>query len=125
MLAVARKPRTKMPAFEVRGEIPDELLDFIKNKMKYSVDIDDDDGDEYVNIIESDWYLERKKKRTPGQAVRVYRDNFGFSQAKLGELLGGMSRQNVSDMENNRRGISKDVAKRLSNIFNVPADYFI
>jgi len=114
-----------MPAFEVRGEIPDELLDFIKNKMKYSVDIDDDDGDEYVNIIESDWYLERKKKRTPGQAVRVYRDNFGFSQAKLGELLGGMSRQNVSDMENNRRGISKDVAKRLSNIFNVPADYFI
>jgi len=57
--------------------------------------------------------------------VRVYRDNFGFTQAKLGEKLGGLSRQNVSDMENNRRGISKDIAKKLSKIFKVPVDRFI
>ncbi len=125
MLAVARKPRTKTPAFEVKGDIPDELLDFIKNKMKYSVEIDDDDGDEYVKITDTDWYKQRKANRTSGQAVRVYRDNLGVSQAKLGELLGGLSRQNVSDMENNRRGISKDIAKKLSSIFGVPADLFI
>ncbi|MBT4089464.1 MAG: helix-turn-helix transcriptional regulator [Deltaproteobacteria bacterium] len=125
MLAVVRKPHTKIPVFEVRGEIPEELLNYIKKEMKYTVDIDDDDGDEYVDITETDWYKERKANRSPGQAVRVYRDNFGFTQAKLGEKLGGLSRQNVSDMENNRRGISKDIAKKLSKIFKVPVDRFI
>ena len=125
MLAVVRKPHTKIPVFEVRGEIPEELLNYIKKEMKYTVDIDDDDGDEYVDITETDWYKERKANRSPGKAVRVYRDNFGFTQAKLGEKLGGLSRQNVSDMENNRRGISKDIAKKLSKIFKVPVDRFI
>jgi antitoxin component HigA of HigAB toxin-antitoxin module len=121
MLAVVKKPRTKTPIFEIKGEIPDKVMDFLKKE--FTVEIDDDE--EYVNLMETDWYKEREAGRTPGQAVRVYRDNFGYSQAKLGKLLSGMSRQNVSDMENNRRGISKDIAKRLSKIFKVPVDLFI
>ena len=125
MLVVAKKPHTKIPVFEIRGEIPAELLDYIKEKMEFTVDIDDDDGDEYVNITETNWYEDRKANRTPGQAIRVYRDNFGDSQAKLGEMLGGLSRQKVSDMENNRRGISKEIAKKLSTIFKISVDHFI
>jgi antitoxin component HigA of HigAB toxin-antitoxin module len=123
MLAVVKKPRTKKPLFEVKGDIPENVLAFLKKE--FSVDIDNDDGDEYINIDETDWYQERKKRRTPGQTIRVYRDNFAYSQAKLGELLGGLSRQKVSDMENNRRGISKDMAKKLSRIFKVPVARFI
>ncbi|NQU62861.1 MAG: helix-turn-helix domain-containing protein [SAR324 cluster bacterium] len=47
------------------------------------------------------------------------------SSRKLGEMLGGLLRQNVSGMENDRRGISKEMAKKLSKIFKVPADHFI
>jgi antitoxin component HigA of HigAB toxin-antitoxin module len=121
MLAVVRKPRTKTPIFEVKGEIPDDVLDFLKKG--YTVDIKNDEA--YIDITETGWHKEMKAKRTPGKAVRIYRENIGFSQAKLGEMLGGLSRQNVSGMENDRRGISKDMAKKLSKIFNVPVDRFI
>lgn len=123
MLAVVKKPRTKTPIFEIKGEIPDNVMDFLKKE--FIVEIDDDDDEEYVNLMETDWFKGREAGRSPGQAVRVYRDNFGYSQAELGKVLGGMSRQNVSDMENNRRGISKDIAKKLSKIFKVPVDLFI
>lgn len=122
MLAVVKKPRTKNPIFEVRGDIPDSVLAFLKKD--FTVEIEDDD-EEYVNLMETDWYQEMKANRTPGKAMRIYRENFGFSQAKLGELLGGVSRQNISGMENDRRGISKDIAKKLSRIFKVPGDRFI
>ncbi len=121
MLAVVRKPRTKTPIFEMKGEIPDDILDFIKKG--YVVDIDNDN--EYVEITETDLYKETKASVTPGDSIKIYRENFGFSQAKLGEMLGGLSRYKISDMENNRRGISKNIAKKLATIFKVPVDRFI
>ena len=57
--------------------------------------------------------------------MRIYRNNFGFSQAELGKRLEGLSRHNISDMENNRRGISKDIAKKLGVVFDVSIDRFI
>ena len=121
MLAVVRKPHTETPIFEVKGEIPDDVLAFLKKE--YTVEIDNDN--ETIDISETDWYKEMKAKRTPGKAVRIYRENFGYSQGELGEMLGGLSRQNVSGMENDRRGISKEMAKKLSKIFKVPVDRFI
>ncbi|NQU65460.1 MAG: helix-turn-helix domain-containing protein [SAR324 cluster bacterium] len=121
MLAVVRKFRTKTPIFEMMGEIPDDVLDFIKKG--YAVDIDD--NNEYVEITETDLYKETKALMTPGDSIKIYRENFGYSQAKLGEALGGLSRHKISDMENDRRGISKDIAKKLAKIFKMPVDRFI
>lgn len=123
MLVVVKKPHTEKPIFEVKGEIPENVLAFLKKK--FTVDVDNDDGNEYVDITETDWYKEARASRKPGDAVRVYRDNFGYSQAELGKMLGGLSRHRVSDMENNRRGISKELAKKLSIIFKVPVARFI
>jgi DNA-binding XRE family transcriptional regulator len=105
-----------------RGEIPDSVLTFLKKD--FTVEIEEDD-EEYVNLMETDWYQEMKSNRTPGKAMRIYRENLGYSQAKLGELLDGLSRQNISGMENDRRGISKDIAKKLSRLFKVPVHRFI
>ncbi len=41
MLAVVRKPRTKTLIFEVKGEIPDDVLDLLKKG--YTVDIENDE----------------------------------------------------------------------------------
>ncbi len=124
MLAVVKKPRTKTPVFEVRGEIPDKLLNFLKDEMKYTVELEEDD-EGYVIATETDWYKDIKAHTTPGDGMRIYRENFGYTQTKLGELLGGLSRYRISDMEHDRRGISKEMAKKLSAIFDVPVDRFI
>jgi antitoxin component HigA of HigAB toxin-antitoxin module len=122
MLAVVRKPHTKKPIFRVRGEIPDNVLHFLKTN--FTVDLEEDD-EESVIATETDWYKDIKARTTPGDAMKIYRENFNYSQAKLGELLGGLSRHKISDMENDRRGISKEMAKKLSAIFKVPATRFI
>ena len=81
--------------------------------------------EEYVNIIDTDWYKEINRKMKPGDYVQIYRENLGWTQEMLGKRLGHFSRQNVSAIENGRRGISKEVAKKLSTIFQIPIDRFV
>lgn len=83
------------------------------------------DDDEFVNIDDTEWYQEMKKERTPGKAMRVYRENKGYTQQELGEKMGGISRQNISHMERGVAAISKNNAKKLSKIFNMPVVRFI
>jgi plasmid maintenance system antidote protein VapI len=55
----------------------------------------------------------------------VYRQDRELSQAALGRGLGGLSRQNVSDMENGRRPIGRRMAERLGRFFDVsPRRFF-
>ncbi|MBU3915194.1 helix-turn-helix domain-containing protein [bacterium] len=117
-----KKPRTKIPLFEMKGNIPKEIIDFIKTG--YTV-VFKEDEEELVDLMETDWYKETQKKMNPGTYLKIYRENFGYSQAKLGKMLGGLSRQNISGMENNRRGISKETAKKLAEIFKVAVERFI
>ncbi|MBW2252025.1 MAG: helix-turn-helix transcriptional regulator [Deltaproteobacteria bacterium] len=55
----------------------------------------------------------------------MYRENFRLTQAELGQKLGKFTRQKISDMEHNKRTISKDVARKLSQLFDVPIDRFL
>jgi len=48
-----------------------------------------------------------------------------MTQKELGELLGGVPRQHVSNMERGIRAISKKVALNLAKIFNTSVDKFI
>ncbi len=125
MLAVVKKPRTNGALFEVSGSIPSEVLDFLKSRYGKNMSVVNDDGDETVDITTTDWYKKTKAQMTPGKSMRVYRSNAGLSQAALGEKLGGLSRQNISDMECGRRGISKDIAKKLAALFKLPVERFL
>jgi len=40
-------------------------------------------------------------------------------------MLEGFSRQNISEMEKGKRGISKETAKKLAKIFNKPVEKFL
>jgi len=121
MLALVKMPHTKTPLFEVKGDVPNKIIKYLK--QDYDVEVTTDEDEEYVNITETDWY--NGIEVAPGEAMRIYRNNFSFSQAELGKRLGGLSRHNISDMENNRRGISKDIAKKLCVVFDVSIDRFI
>ena len=84
-----------------------------------------DRDDEFVEITASSWYRETKKATSPGDAMRIYRENNQMTQAQLGEKLGTVPRQLVSNMERGKRTISQATAKKLAVIFDVPASRFL
>lgn len=78
MLAVVKKPRTKTMLFQVKGEIPKKMIDFLKKE--YTVEIKNDDDEEYVSMTDTDWFKEVSFLTTPGDTLKIYRENFGLSQ---------------------------------------------
>ncbi|MBI4582722.1 MAG: helix-turn-helix transcriptional regulator [Planctomycetes bacterium] len=124
MQVAVKEPRTKRVRFRVTGAIPRRLLSFLEAEYRDRLEVEIGD-EESVNVFETPWYQRMKKTMNPGIAVRVYRENRGLSQRELGRHLGGLSRQNVSDMERGTRGISKAMAKKLAAFFDVPVERFI
>ena len=124
MLAVVKKPRTNLPMFEVKGNIPSKIIEYLHQTYGKNIELVDED-EEQVNMVATDWFREIKAATTPGDTVRIYRENLGLTQTELGRKLGKYSRQKISDIEHGKRGISKEIAKKLSNFFSVPVDRFL
>ncbi len=124
MLAVVKKHRTKKTLFEIKGDIPSGVIGFLKKEYGRDIEIIEE-KDEFVNIFDTQWYKEITASTIPGEVVKIYRENLGLSQSDLGKMLGKFTRQKISDMENGKRNISKEVAKKLSLLFKVPIERFI
>jgi transcriptional regulator with XRE-family HTH domain len=78
-----------------------------------------------VNIFETEWYKRIRSTTTPGEVLRIYRENARLTQEELGRKLGKFSRQNISDIECGKRNISIEVVKKLSLLFQVPVERFL
>lgn len=121
MLVVVRKPHTN---FKVQGNIPDEVLNFLE--ITYgSLVITEDENEKLINIRDTKWFKSRQKNRNPGTSIKTYRENKGWTQSDLGKKLGNLSRQNVSEMERGKRSISLNMAKKLSDLFDVNLERFV
>ena len=125
MLAVVKKPHTEISLFEVKGEIPNKLLQYLQDNFGSDIKIVDDGEEEMINIFSSAWFNDISNSTTPGEVVKIYRENLNLTQEQLGKKLGKFTRQNISDIELGRRSISKEVAKKLSAFFDVSAERFI
>jgi DNA-binding XRE family transcriptional regulator len=106
------------------------MISRLKKEYRTGLIIKEDDNksvedNNLVDIFESEWFSVIDSKTSPGENIKMYRENIGLSQAALGDMLGNVPRQNVSMMESGKRGISKDTAKKLSRIFKVPVSRFI
>jgi DNA-binding XRE family transcriptional regulator len=104
--------------------IPEELIAFLKEHYG-EVQIISDPEEELIEVKESAWYKAIKNNIHPGDNVKIYRELHGWSQTELGRRLGGIPRQNISSIEHNRRAISKEIARKLSRLFNVSIEKFI
>jgi len=114
MLAVVKTPHIE---FRIEGEdIPEKLLAWLDSEYG---DVRVSDDDELVIATETAWYKEAKATMTPGKRLRLRRENAGLTQAALGEKA-GMSRKNISDIENDRRPIGEAVAERLAAALGLP-----
>jgi len=124
MLAVVKKPHTENSLFEIKGEIPKELIQYLQDNFGNDVEIVDED-EEMVDFLSSNWFKVTTDSLTSGEVVKIYRENLNLTQEQLGKQLGKFTRQNISDIELGRRSISKEVAKKLSAFFNVNVERFI
>ena len=82
--------------------------------------------EELLDVFSSEWFAETSNSTTPGEIVKIYRENHNLTQEQLGKKLGNFTRQNISDIELGRRGLSKEVAKKLSKnpewVVDVPSN---
>jgi len=82
------------------------------------------DDEDVVGVFDTQWYKEVSSITTPGDTMRIYRENAGLTRDALRQKLGNLSRQKISDLERGKRNISKEMAKKLSRLFQVPVDRF-
>ncbi len=111
---------------DISGEfIPAALMNAVKAIFSNEeIEVIDNEDEEYVDWFETEEHREIAASTTSGDVMRIYRENRGWSQVKLGEELGGVSRQKISDMERGRRTISGDTAIALSRVFGIPVERF-
>ena len=101
------------------------FLDNLRKEFGDSMKIIRQDEDEgWVNADDLDWYKEEIAKETPGSNLRFYRNLADMTQKELADKL-GMTKQHISDMERDKRAISKATAKKLGSLFKVSPVRFI
>ena len=110
---------------DIEGEISNKHLSLLKKEYGKNVHLIKSEDDELVDVFKTGWYKKIKLQMTPGKNLKVYRMNRGLTQLQLGELLGGIPKQHISNMENGKRAISLKMAKKLSKLFNVSVERFI
>ena len=114
----------KKPHIRIEGEVTKDLLDYLKQKYG-EIEVIEDDEEELIEVRESAWYKSLRTNISPGDNLRIYRELHSLTQTELGKKLGNFTRQNISNMENGRRAISKNVAKKLAEIFDVSVEKFL
>ena len=122
MQAHVKTPHIKI---DIKGDIHPKLLTVLKEVYGKKVKIVKDKDDELVDVFETDWFKKIDKDMTPGKNMKIYREIHKLTQEELGKKMGGISKQNISHMERGIRSISKNNAKLLSKLFDVPVDRFI
>jgi DNA-binding XRE family transcriptional regulator len=114
----------KKPHIRIEGDITGNLVEYLRNEF-HDIEIIEDEDEELVEISGSDWYRGIRRTIRPGENVKVYRQLHNLTQEELGKELGSFSRQNISNIENGHRQISKTVAKKLAAIFDVSVEKFL
>jgi len=122
MLAVVKTPSIDV---RIEGDLPPRLLHCLKSEFGGKLRLAQQNADERsVDFFETDVYREVKRDMTPGMYLRIYRENRDMTQDELGGKV-GVSKAFICDIEHDRRGVSKEMAKRFSEIFNISVARFI
>ncbi len=122
MQAVVKTPRIEV---NIRGELPPKLIAVLEEEFGKELLLTEESDEEVLDVFATEWYREIQSKTTPGDVLKIYRENHGLTQARLGEMLGGIPRQHVSNMERGLRPVSMKTARKLAKIFKVSPGKFV
>ncbi len=113
-----------MMLFEIKGDIPSQVLIYLQQQFGANLNLVED-KEETVNILDTAWYKQISSALTPGDAMKIYRENHGLTILELANKLGILTSEEITDIESNKRAINIDIAKKLSELFHVPVERFI
>lgn len=123
MLVRVNQPRIN--EFIIAGTLSETFLEALIREFGSDLSVEDqDDDEEYVNIKETEWYRQMDATESAGENLRFYRNLNHMTQAEVATVL-STTRQHVSDMEHDRKPISRKSAKALSQLFHVSVSRFI
>ena len=122
MLAVVKTPHIRV---RIQGKIPSKLIDVLSDEYGESVHLVEEADDHLVDVFKTAWYRRIQDRITPGQRLRIYRQNMKITQTALGNMLGGIPKQFISSMEKGIRPISKKMALRLAENFGISVAKFL
>lgn len=116
--------KTRPIRLTFKAQTPRRVISEIRSKYRHFLAKDSAQHEKYVDWFKTDLHKELSKGMTPGILLRDLREAQGHTQKELGEML-GIPGNRISDYETGQRGISKEIAKNLSKIFNVNAARFL
>jgi DNA-binding XRE family transcriptional regulator len=105
----------KIPASEL-----DNIVEIIRSAFTtsgYNIEENDNFKEKLYNI--DDVFPEA----TPGMLLRGLRGKMELTQTQFAKRI-GVSQHHISEMENNKRKIGIDMAKRIAGEFNIPYKIF-
>jgi DNA-binding XRE family transcriptional regulator len=106
----------------LKKSTPQKILTEIFNR--YAPYLVDNQDDELVDISTTDWYKNMDKEMEPKDYLKNLREAHSFTQKELGEKI-STNAAHISDYENGQRAISKDIAKKLAEVFHTSPAIFI
>ncbi len=72
----------KTPHIWLEGEVTDDPIDCLRRRFG-EIEVIDNDDEELVEVLESEWYRSIKPTISPGENMRVYRELHRMAYAEL------------------------------------------
>jgi DNA-binding XRE family transcriptional regulator len=111
---------------EISVRVPARAVAKVRNVLQSVLALLEQPGEEVSEFQEDQLYTfeEVFPDFHPGQAIQGLRYRDGLSQAQLAGMI-GVHRSHLSQMENGKRPIGKEMAKRLAKAFKVGYKVFL
>ena len=122
MLAVVKEPHIEM-CLNGSEEAVKALMSVIRRSYEVSIVVENehvDDGEEYVNIRDTEFWRERM---TPGTVLQGYRLKHDLTQQQLAQKS-GISHATISAYEHDKRAISRRAAMRIARALDEAEETF-
>jgi ribosome-binding protein aMBF1 (putative translation factor) len=106
----------------INGEGTREAVEWLSRKFRLTV-ISDNEPDDKINIEETDFYKEMELNRA-GNLLEAARLKAELSQKQLAEAM-GIRQTMVSEFENGRRKITKNMAERFAKELKIKPERLV
>lgn len=125
MVIVVNQPLIDNGGIKIEGEnIPNKFINYLKRTFgEENISFGEENTDP-VLFRDTEWFKNIRGEITPEENVKFYRKQRGMKQKELASLL-STSKSVISDIERGRRKVGKEMAKKLSCVFNVSIEHFI
>jgi ribosome-binding protein aMBF1 (putative translation factor) len=114
MLAVVKKPHIEI---SINGNGAKEAISWLRKKFKLIVISEEASSENSVNIEDTDFWKEMQENRV-GNLLEAARLKADLSQKQLAKKI-DIKQNMVSDYENGKRRLTKQMASRIAQALNI------